>query len=109
MWRFFFNPMGVYTFCAENHWATKAAFNIVQREIIDEGTKLVYHPSVGPDELAKADARFKQLDLRKYAVDTAMRFLAYGNVYTLPETNGLGQYGFRLKNLAADRDRKSGE
>ena len=103
MWRFFFNPMGMYTFMGEYHWATKAALMILRTEIIEEGTKYNYHPSVQPDRLMEVDRKLKEMNIFELAVDTMIRFMTYANVFLLPETNGLGKRGFRIKNLQADK------
>ena len=103
MWRFFFNPMGMYTFLGEYHWATKAALTILRTEITEEGTKYNYHPSVDPARLIEVDRQLKAVNIFQLAVDTAIRYMVYANVFLLPETNALGKKGFRIKNLQADK------
>ncbi len=102
MWRFFLNPMAAFTFVLEQHWATKVAMRIMRTEIRDEGYKLKYLPNISPEELQQAAFKIEQLNLFEYAIDTATRFLGYGNVWTVPETNFLGDV-VKLRNLRADR------
>lgn len=102
MWKFFLNPMGVFTFVGENHWATRAALNILETEIREEGLKYFYADSTSPERLAEVDKRLKGLDLEEYFVNTCLQILTYENSWTLIERNLFGE-PVKLKNLRADR------
>lgn len=89
LWKFFINPLSVFTFVGDNHWATRAAIKIIRTEIDNEGMRYRYHSSVTPERLAQVDKILKELDLEQYRLNLATQYVVYANSWTLIEKNGL--------------------
>lgn len=87
IWKFFVNPFAVFSFYAEQHWATKAAIEIIMTEVIHDGFSMVHARGLAPERRAYVEQIFDQFGLWELRLGILKHYLVYGNAIVLPHRN----------------------
>ena len=91
IWKFFINPFQIFSFYAENHWATKAVIECFLQEVIYSGYTLQHSSSNDVAVLAAGHQQLKNYDIPKLRIKLLNHALVYGNALVRPRKNGLQQ------------------
>lgn len=100
--KWFINPFAAFSFFAEQHYAAKAAIDIIVTEVINDGYSLVHDRKLAPERVQYIEGVFDSFDLDQLRIKLLRHRLAYGNALILPHKNPL-QNVQKLELLVMDR------
>lgn len=98
----FMTPFAPFTFFSEQHWATKAAIEIILTEVIHDGYSLVHDKNMSKAKIKYYEDMLKFYNIFDLRLTMLQNFLVYGNVLILPHKNFLRNTNF-LEVMVMDR------